>query len=75
VRLVFDPATVNDADSYDEPDRLAEGMTYILINGVLVRDGGTFSNALPVVCSVRSGGDHRAVAPRRVFTERFPDAI
>jgi N-acyl-D-amino-acid deacylase len=44
--LVFDPATVNDAATYDEPDRLAEGMTHIVINGVLVREAGTFSNAL-----------------------------
>lgn len=44
--LVFDPATVNDAASYDEPDRLAEGVTHIVINGVLVREAGTFSNAL-----------------------------
>jgi N-acyl-D-amino-acid deacylase len=45
--LIFDPAKVNDAATYTEPHQLAEGMTYIFVNGELVRDNGTFTAALP----------------------------
>ena len=45
--IMFDPATVNDVATYQEPHRLADGITHIIVNGVLVRDGGTFSDALP----------------------------
>ena len=45
--LIFDPAKVNDAATYQDPHQLAEGMTHIIVNGVLVRDDGKFSNALP----------------------------
>jgi N-acyl-D-amino-acid deacylase len=45
--VMFDPAKVNDAATYQEPHQLAEGMTHIIVNGVLVREGGTFTDALP----------------------------
>jgi N-acyl-D-amino-acid deacylase len=45
--LVFDPAKVNDAGTYQEPHQLAEGMTHIIVNGVVVRENGTFTTALP----------------------------
>jgi N-acyl-D-aspartate/D-glutamate deacylase len=45
--VLFDPAKVNDAATYQEPHQLAEGMTHIVVNGVLVRENGKFSNALP----------------------------
>lgn len=45
--VVFDPAGVNDAATYQEPHQLAEGMMHIVVNGVLVREGGTFTGALP----------------------------
>jgi N-acyl-D-aspartate/D-glutamate deacylase len=45
--VLFDPAAVNDAATYQEPHQLAEGMTHIIVNGVLVREGGTFTNLLP----------------------------
>jgi N-acyl-D-aspartate/D-glutamate deacylase len=45
--LLFDPAVVNDAATYQEPHQLAEGMTHILVNGVLVRENGSFTSALP----------------------------
>ena len=44
--LIFDPARVNDAATYPEPHQLAEGMTHILVNGVLVRENGMFSGVL-----------------------------
>jgi N-acyl-D-amino-acid deacylase len=45
--LVFDPEKVNDAATYQEPHQLAQGMTHILVNGVLVRANGAFTTALP----------------------------
>ena len=45
--LIFDPAKVNDAATYQEPHQLSEGMTHIIVNGVVVRENGTFTTALP----------------------------
>jgi N-acyl-D-amino-acid deacylase len=45
--VIFDPAKVHDAATYQEPHQLAEGMTHIVVNGVLVREDGKFTNALP----------------------------
>jgi len=45
--VLFDPAKVNDAATYLEPHQLAEGMTHIIVNGVLVRENGRFTNELP----------------------------
>lgn len=45
--LIFDPAKVNDAATYQEPHQLAQGIDYILVNGELVRDAGKFTGALP----------------------------
>jgi N-acyl-D-aspartate/D-glutamate deacylase len=44
--VLFDPAKVNDAATYEDPHQLAEGMTHVIINGVLVRESGAFTNAL-----------------------------
>jgi N-acyl-D-aspartate/D-glutamate deacylase len=32
---------------YQEPHQLAEGMKHIVVNGVLVRENGQFTGALP----------------------------
>lgn len=45
--VIFDPAQVNDAATYQEPHQLAAGMTHVIVNGVLVRDAGAFTDALP----------------------------
>jgi N-acyl-D-aspartate/D-glutamate deacylase len=44
--LVFDPARVRDAATYLEPHQLSEGMAFVLVNGVLVKDGDTFTGTL-----------------------------
>jgi N-acyl-D-amino-acid deacylase len=44
---IFDPATVRDRATYTDPHQLAEGMVYVLVNGVVVIDNGTFTAALP----------------------------
>jgi N-acyl-D-amino-acid deacylase len=44
---VFDPAKVHDRATYADPHQLAEGMDYVLVNGVVVVDGGKFTKATP----------------------------
>jgi N-acyl-D-amino-acid deacylase len=38
--LVFDPAKVADRATYAQPQRLAAGMTYVIVNGVVAIDSG-----------------------------------
>jgi N-acyl-D-amino-acid deacylase len=45
--VIFDPALVRDAATYAEPQKLAEGVSDVLVNGVPVRLDGTFTEALP----------------------------
>ena len=45
--VVFDPKTVRDLATFDEPNRLSEGMEYVLVNGVPVIEDGRMSGALP----------------------------
>ncbi len=44
---IFDPETVTDRATFEAPNQLAEGMRYVLVNGVLVIDGGKMTKALP----------------------------
>ena len=45
--VVFDPGTVHDLATFDEPNRLSEGMEYVLVNGVPVIENGKMTGALP----------------------------
>jgi dihydroorotase/N-acyl-D-amino-acid deacylase len=45
--VVFDPETVHDVATFDDPNRLSEGMDYVLVNGVPVIEGGKMTGALP----------------------------
>ena len=44
--LIFNPANVRDAQTYQNPHQLSEGFDYVLVNGVIARDAGTFSGRL-----------------------------
>lgn len=44
--LVFDPAKVRDAATYTEPHQLAEGMAYVLVNGVIAKDADVWTEKL-----------------------------
>jgi N-acyl-D-aspartate/D-glutamate deacylase len=45
--LVFDPATVRDRATFDNPNQLSDGMEFVLVNGVPVIDQGKMTGALP----------------------------
>lgn len=45
--VVFDPATIRDVATFDDPCRYPEGIPYVLVNGRLVVDGGRHTGALP----------------------------
>ena len=45
--VVFDPATIRDLATFDNPNQLSQGMDYVLVNGVPVIDGGKMTGQLP----------------------------
>jgi len=45
--VVFDPATIKDVATFADPNRLSQGMEYVLVNGGLVIDQGKMTGALP----------------------------
>ncbi len=44
---IFDPATIRDLATFDNPNQLSQGMDYVLVNGVPVIDQGKMTGALP----------------------------
>ncbi len=45
--VVFDPETIRDLATFEQPNQLSEGMRFVLVNGVPVIDEGKMTNALP----------------------------
>ena len=45
--VIFDPETVKDVATFDDPNRLSEGMDFVLVNGTPVIENGKMTGALP----------------------------
>jgi len=45
--VIFDPDTIRDVATFENPNQLSEGMRFVLVNGVPVVDEGKMTNALP----------------------------
>ena len=45
--VIFDPDTVRDLATFDNPNQLSQGMEFVLVNGVPVIENGKMTGALP----------------------------
>ena len=44
---IFDPDTIRDLSTYDDPHHFSEGVTDVVVNGVVVLRAGAITNAFP----------------------------
>ena len=44
---IFDPATISDRAEFGNPHQYAVGVSYVIVNGQVVLDGGTMTEARP----------------------------
>jgi dihydroorotase/N-acyl-D-amino-acid deacylase len=45
--VIFDPETIRDLATFDNPNQLSQGMEFVLVNGVPVIENGKMTGALP----------------------------
>jgi N-acyl-D-aspartate/D-glutamate deacylase len=69
--VVFDPATIADRATYVSPELLATGMRYVLVNGRVVVDQGTYTGLLAGRALRRAARAH--VGPATSVSSPAPD--
>jgi len=45
--VIFDPASVRDVATFENPNQLSQGMEYVLVNGSAVIESGKMTGAFP----------------------------
>ncbi len=45
--VIFDPATIRDLATFEQPNQLSQGMDYVLVNGIPVIAAGQITGTLP----------------------------
>lgn len=45
--VIFDPRTVRDVSTYEDPHHFSEGISHVIVNGTPVLNDGTMTGALP----------------------------
>ena len=55
--VIFDPATIHDVATFENPNQLSQGMDYVFVNGVAVIADGKMTGKLPG--KVLRGPGHR----------------
>ncbi|HEX4231640.1 MAG TPA: D-aminoacylase [Bryobacteraceae bacterium] len=45
--VIFDPASIRDLATFEQPNQLSQGMEYVLVNGIPVISEGTMTGVLP----------------------------
>ena len=56
--VVFDPDTIHDVATFEDPNQLSVGMQYVLVNGVTVIDEGKMTGTLPGKVLLGPGYSH-----------------
>jgi N-acyl-D-aspartate/D-glutamate deacylase len=62
--VVFDPKTVRDVSTYEDPHHFSEGITHVLVNGKAVLQDNRMTGALPGRVIRRASGTPRPAATR-----------
>jgi peptidoglycan/xylan/chitin deacetylase (PgdA/CDA1 family) len=73
--VVFDPDSIADRATYDDPNQFSVGMWYVLVNGVPVIADKKLTGALPGRVLYGPGYNSGAAVPASLGTQATPDSI
>ena len=72
--VLFDPATIIDRSTYDDPHQYPAGIGTVIVNGTVVIDGGEHTGALPGRVLNFAAGERRSFPSARGLSLRRPRA-
>ncbi len=70
--VIFDPATVRERADFGDPHQLAEGFSYLIVNGEVVIDDGKMTDARPGRVLLGPGADVELPQPSGLVQQQFP---